>query len=122
MPPLYVLISGAIGLVTAMAIIYLIRRDHLHIRYALNWIIIAIAIALFGINPQIIDYLSDQLGISYPPILAVVMAVCFMLLKLLLNDIQLSRQERQLIRLTQRLGMLEADRDTQVLPAGRKKN
>ena len=106
---IYLLITAFLGLMTAISILYLIRKDHLHIRYAIGWILIAIIIATIGINPQWIDSFSDKVGISYPPILAVIIALCLMLLKLLLNDIELSRQERKIIRLTQRLGILEAE-------------
>ncbi len=107
---IYLLITALLGIFTTITIFYLIRKDHLHIRYAFGWILIAIVIGVFGLRPQLIDVLSDNLGISYPPILAVIVAICFMLLKLLLNDLESSKQERRIIRLTQRLAILEAEK------------
>lgn len=106
---LYLIITSLLGLFTTVSIFYLIRRDHLHIRYAFGWISVAIIIGIFGIRPQLIDQLSEMIGINYPPILAVIFAICFMLIKLLLNDIELSKQERKMIRLNQKIAMLEKD-------------
>jgi hypothetical protein len=53
------------------------------------------------------DLLGRLLGIHYPPILAVLLGLCAVLIKLLFMDIHRSRQERQIRILTQRLGLLE---------------
>jgi hypothetical protein len=96
------------GLSIAILIIWLIRKDHLHVRYAFGWIIIGIMSAILGLYPQLIDLIADAINIAYPPIFAVVIAISFMLIKLLVIDIERSKQTRDIIRLNQRIGILEA--------------
>ena len=65
--------------------------------------------ACLGVFPQTIDIIANSLNIGYPPILAVIFAISFILVKLLLVDIERSKQSRDVIRLNQRIGILEAN-------------
>lgn len=103
--------SGIAGLATALLIFYLIRRDHLHTRYALWWIPVAIAIALLGLFPQITDWIAPKLGISYGPIIALLAGLISLIIKILLMDIERSRNETKLNRLIQKIGILEGEID-----------
>jgi hypothetical protein len=105
----YQLTSFTIGLLIAGAILWLVRRDHLHGPYAIWWIGIAITVAVLGLWPRLFDTLAKLLGISYPPILAVLLGFGLLLLKMLTMDIERSRQERKIRRLAQRLALFEAD-------------
>ena len=104
----YQLTSMAIGLLLAAAILFLVRRDHLHGPYSLWWIGVAATVALLGFFPRLFDVLASKLGISYPPILAIVLGFSMLLVKILTMDLERSRQERLIRRLAQRLAMLEA--------------
>ena len=104
----YQLTSMALGLMLAAAILFLVRRDHLHGPYALWWIGVAVTVAFLGFFPRLFDVVAIKLGISYPPILAVVMGFSMLLVKLLTMDLERSRQERLIRRLAQRLALLEA--------------
>jgi len=46
--------------------------------------------------------------VSYPPVLAIVLGFALLLIKILTMDLERSRQERMIRRLTQRLAILEA--------------
>ena len=104
----YQLTSMAIGIAVALIILFLVRRDRLHGPYAIWWIGVATTVALLGFFPRLFDWLATQLGISYPPILAIVLGFGLLLLKILTMDLERSRQERLIRRLAQRLAMLEA--------------
>ena len=103
------LITGIIGIATAIAIVVLIRRDHLHVRYGLWWMIAAIAFALLGIFPALFDNIARTLGIAYPPVLALTVGAVILVLKILVMDIERSRNAIRMQRLTQRIALLESD-------------
>lgn len=103
---LTVLIMG-IGM--AAGILYLVRRDHLYIRQGLFWILVALASFLFGIWPFLVDRLAGVFGISYPPTLILLVAIIILTLKALLADIALTKVQRDLRRLNQRIALMEAD-------------
>ena len=96
------------GLVLAIGILYLVRRDHLYIRQGLFWILIAAASLLFGLWPYVIDTLGSALGIAYPPALLFLVAIVVLVFKALFGDIELTRVRRDLRRLNQRIALLEA--------------
>lgn len=102
----------------AGAILYLVRRDHLHGSYALWWLAVAGAILLLGVFPPVIDWMGHVTGIAYPPVLPIIVGIGMILVRMLKMDIDRSRSERQLRRLTQKLAILEqelaqARRDTE---------
>ena len=102
-------VTSITGVVIAGAILYLVRRDHLHGSYALWWLAVAVAALLLSIFPQTIDWLCHITGINYPPVLPIIVAIGMILLRMLRMDIDRSRSERQLRRLTQKLGILEQE-------------
>lgn len=100
-------ISSVIGLLTAGLIFYLVRRDHLHTRYALWWVPVAFIVAVLGVFPQLVDWLGGILGISYPPVIPLLLGLVAMVVKVLVMDIERSRNEVKLTRLVQRVAILE---------------
>jgi hypothetical protein len=103
----YQLTSAAIGLLVGLLILWLVRRDHLHGPYAVWWIGAAATVVFLGCWPQVFDLVAGYLGISYPPILAVVLGFLLLLLKVLTMDLERSRQQRAIRRLAQRLAILD---------------
>ena len=103
------IITGSIGLIVAATIIVMMRRDTLHAQHGLGWIIVALCFALLGFSPEIIDNISKQFGVAYPPVLALILAIAVLVIKILLMDIERSRVEVRNQRLIQRMAMLEAD-------------
>lgn len=102
-------VSAVIGIVISCFILYLVRRDQLLTRDGLRWIIVAVGILVIGFVPSIVDFLGEQLGISYPPIIVVLLALGVILVKLLYGDIQRARMKVDIERLVQKVGMLEAE-------------
>lgn len=100
--------TAIIGLVIAIVILFLIRRDILHVKRSLWWIGIAALIVIMGIFPFQIAQLGALLGVHYPPILILTVGMGFILIKILSMDLERSRQERMLRRLTQKIAMLES--------------
>jgi hypothetical protein len=103
------LVTGGIGIGVASLIIFLIRKDRLHVNHGLGWIVIALAFAVVGLFPGIVDYIALKLGIAYPPVLALTVGLAILVVKILLMDIQRSHLEMQNQRLIQRIAMLEAE-------------
>jgi hypothetical protein len=103
------LITGIIGIATAFTIVVLIRRDYLHVRYGLWWTCAAIAFALLGVFPAFFDSIAKYMGVAYPPILALTLAVAILVIKILVMDIERSRNAVRQTRLIQRIALLESD-------------
>lgn len=96
-----------IGVILAFTIFFMVRRDHLHGPYAVWWLVIASLAVILAVFPVLIDKMALIAGFGYPPTLILVLAVCFMLLKLLSLDLQRTSQEKKIRRLTQKIAILE---------------
>jgi len=103
------LVTGFIGIATAIIIVILIRRDHLHVRYGLWWMAAAAIFALLGLFPAIVDTIAVYLGVAYPPVLALTLGTVVLVIKILVMDLERSRNAIRLQRLVQRVALLEAE-------------
>lgn len=101
--------SALIALCTAGVIVWLVRRSHLHPTNATWWLGIAAVIMILGLVPGMVDFIARLLGISYPPVLAVVGGIVVALVKLLKMDIERAREQQQLRMLAQKVSVLEAE-------------
>ncbi len=109
--------SAILGTFFGLTILYLIRHNHLHSRYALWWLPAAIAIAFLGVFPSITDWIAPFFGINYPPVLVLVIGMGVILIKMVGMDIERSRDEVKLQRLIQRVAILEGQIDGKAGPA-----
>jgi hypothetical protein len=103
------LVSGIIGIATAITIVTLIRKDRLGVRYGLFWMTLAAIFALLGLFPTLTDIFARYLGIAYPPVLALIIATVVIVIKILLMDIEHSKNSINIQRLTQRIALLESE-------------
>ena len=99
--------AGLLGAAIAGSILFLVRRGHLHGIQAVWWLLAAGTALALGLFPQWVDAMGRALGVAYPPMLLVVLAVFAILIKMLITDIELARKERRLRRLTQKLALME---------------
>jgi len=100
-------VLAALGIGIGLGMLYLVRRDRLHGSYAIWWVFVSLAVVTFGIFPGLIDWIGVRLGVAYPPILLVVVALLMLLVKILTGDLDRTRQMRKLRFLAQRKAILE---------------
>lgn len=103
------LTSAALGVLLAVGILWLVRGDRLLGSYALWWLSVAIGSLVFGFFPRLIDWLGFKLGVNYPPMLLVLVVIIALLFKLLGIDIDVTRRERRMRRLLQKVAILELE-------------
>ena len=103
----YQVTAALIGLSIGSCIFWLVRKNHLHGPYAIWWIGVAVGVVLLGIFPRVVNPIAAWLGVSYPPILVMVLALAALLVKVLTLDLERTKQEVALRRLTQRVAILE---------------
>lgn len=99
--------NGLLALAVVVLIFWLIRHERLPVRRSLWWLAIAIAIGAFGLFPQLLDQTASLVGIAYPPALLFTVAILTLLIKLLLEDMEVSAQQRRILRLAQKTAILE---------------
>lgn len=104
---IYPVTAALIGLVLAGSIFWLLRRNHLYVRSAFFWLLVATAALLFAVFPRWMDAIGSWLGISYPPALMLGAAVAVVTVKALLADVAMTQLRSDVRRLNQRIALLE---------------
>ena len=103
------LLSSIFGVLLASMLLFLVRRDQLHISHGLGWTLAILLCALLGFAPSIFDAMASSLGVGYPPILGVALAIAALVIKALLADIEMSRMKVRQQRLIQKVALLESE-------------
>ena len=98
-----------LAIAMVVLILVLIRRDRLPISHSLWWLTVSALIAVLGLFPGLIDRLAGWVGIAYPPSLLFMLAIQTLLVKVLLEDLEVATNRRRLLRLAQKTAMLEEE-------------
>lgn len=101
------MIAAFIGAALSLTIVFLTRRDHISPLVAARWFALALLVLFVGFFPSIVDVVGEYLGIGYPPIIPVLLALGASMVKILLMDIERQRLNTKIDRLVQRMAMLE---------------
>jgi hypothetical protein len=101
----YPLTAAIVGLILAVIIVVLLRRDRLYIRDAIFWLATACVSVLFAIFPRAIDWIASAAGVAYPPALLFGIVTGILLVKALLSDIAVTELRRDVRRLNQRIAL-----------------
>lgn len=114
----YRITACVIALATGVTIFRLVRRNLLHGSYAAWWLSAAAFAVLVGVFPSGFDVLGHALGVSYPPILFIILALAAFAVRMLISDLERTRMELTQRRLVQRyahmaLRLRDLERDLQ---------
>src|SRR6056297_2000098 len=103
------LFAGTLSVAMIVLILWMIRRDRLPVSHAIWWLVVSGLIGLFGLVPGVLDKLARTVGVGYAPSLLFVLAILTLLIKVLMEDLEVSTNRRRLLRLAQKTAMLEEE-------------
>jgi len=101
--------AATVAVAMVALILWLIRRDRLPVSQSLWWLSVSVLIALFGLLPNLLDWIARFVGVSYAPSLLFTLAILTLLIKILLEDLEVSTNRRRLLRLAQKTAILEQE-------------
>ena len=92
-----------------VVVLELVRRHKLVEEYSLVWIVGAIGLLALSVWRGLLDAAAQQFGVFYPPSLLLMGLVALVFVGLLTFSVILSRQRRQIERLTEEAAVLGAE-------------
>lgn len=101
------LFAEILAVAMVVLILWLIRRDRLPISHSIWWLTVSALIGVLGLFPGLLDRVASWVGVAYPPSLLFILAILTLLIKVLLEDLEVSTNRRRLLRLAQKTAMLE---------------
>lgn len=99
-----------ISIVAIILVINSVRKKIFSIKESFWWFAAAIVMLLLSIFPYSIDWVAQQLNISYPPSLLFVLCIVFLVFIIFRNCKQISQMQTQIIDLTQELSILKSEK------------
>ncbi len=90
---LFDLTSPAISFFSVIMILLLVRRQRLGMFHTVWWLFAVFCMLSLGFLPSLVDWIGQFLGIHYPPVLPIILALCFLFIKVLTMDIERTQQE-----------------------------
>ena len=94
-------ITILLALVVALAaIVNMIRRKSLELKYALSWLFALVAVAIFAAFPRAMVVMARFLGIDAPVNMIFFLGFCFSLVIIYVLTVSLSRMSTKMRRLT----------------------
>lgn len=102
---------AVVAVAAVLAYIFvLVRRNQLRSKYALLWVAVAALLLPLAVFPDLLDWLSDRVGILYAPTTLLICAVGFLFLIVIHFSWELSRLEARVRKLAEELALLRAER------------
>lgn len=101
------IVAAVVAFILLVLIFELIRRKRLQERYALLWVAAGVVVLVLALWRGGLEWLSELIGIAYPPTTLFVLVSLFVVLLLLHYATVISRLVEQNKRLAQRLAILE---------------
>ena len=103
------LLMGTLGVGLGVAILLLVRRDHLYIRHGVFWMAVAIVSVVLGVWPRLVDRIAEVTGVAYPPALLFLLAIMMLIIRAVIADIAFTRLRREVRLLNQKIALLEPE-------------
>jgi hypothetical protein len=99
-------------------IIHLVRSRRLRAKYSVLWFSIGLGLAVLAIFPGLLEWLSDLVGIGYPPATFMLLALSFLLVLVLHFSWELSRLEDRTRALAEEYALLREEVEERLGPRG----
>ncbi len=109
------------SIVLIIIIINLVKKDKLDEKYSILWLIGSFIILIVSIFPNIITFFASKFNVYYPPALMLLFAILILGAYTIHISMIITRQNKMIVRLTQRLGILEEkEKNNNINPKERK--
>lgn len=101
------LVLGAIGSIVTLALLFeLLRRKHLREKYAVFWVVVALATLVTAVVPDVLFWLAELLGVAVPANLLFFIASMVLLAVSIQHSHELGRLEEQTRSLAEEVALL----------------
>jgi hypothetical protein len=103
------IVAFAASLLLLVLVLELVRRRRLSEEFSALWIVSTLVLIVISLRRELIDRAAAWLGVYYPPAVLVLVLVGIVFVASLSFSVILSRQQRQLDRLTEENAIMAAE-------------
>ena len=103
-----------------LGILELVRRRSLREEYSILWLFGSVIVLVLSLKQDWLDWISNLVGISYPPSFLFLVGMFFILMILVHFSVVISRLMKMNKRLTQEIALLKSSLSQEEFPQNRK--
>ena len=92
-----------------VVVLELVRRRKLTEEYSFLWIFSSIALLVLSLSSELLDVVARWLGVSYPPVVLLMLLILMVCVASLCFSVIVSRQRQQIERLIEETAILSAE-------------
>ncbi len=100
---------AVIIIVLFIAIVNMIRREKIDLRYALSWMVLCFVALILDAFPGILEWMADALGIALPSNMVFIVAILLLTITIYSLTASVSRLSAKNKRLTQEMALLREE-------------
>lgn len=98
---------AALSIIIILMVLVSVRRAHIRVEYSVSWLGASLTLLVLSRCPGALERAATALGITYPPLVLVLLVGCIFLLVLFRFSIVISALKDANIALAQRVAILE---------------
>jgi len=96
-----------LSLVLMMTVLFSVRRSHIRVEYSVSWLAAAVILLLLSRSRPLLNWISDQLGLTYPPLALLLLVSCVFVVVIYRLSVVISDLKDANIAIAQRLAIVE---------------
>ncbi|HET8548878.1 MAG TPA: DUF2304 domain-containing protein [Bryobacteraceae bacterium] len=100
-------VVSALSVALFVMVLVSTRRAHIRVEYSVSWLAAAAVLFVLSRAKGTLHWLSEAMGITYPPLALILLGACVFLLVFYRFSIRISDLKDANIALTQRVAILE---------------
>ena len=102
-------VAVSVSLLLLVVVLELVRRRKLTEEYSFLWILASIALLILSLRRELLDVVARWLGVSYPPVVLLMLLMLMVCVASLCFSVIVSRQRQQIERLIEETAILSAE-------------
>lgn len=96
-----------LSLALIVAVLFSVRRLHIRVEYSVSWLAAAVVLVVLSRARLLLNWISDQLGLNYPPLVLFLLVSCVFVAVIYRLSVIISHLKDANIALAQRLAIVE---------------
>jgi hypothetical protein len=90
-----------------ITVLFSVRRSHIRVEYSVSWLAAAAILLLLSRSRSLLNWISDQLGLTYPPLALFLLVSCVFVVVIYRLSVVISDLKDANIAMAQRLAIVE---------------
>lgn len=100
-------VVSVLSIALVLMVLVSVRRAHIRVEYSVSWLAAAVVLFVLSRAKGTLHWLSELMGITYPPLALILLGACVFLLVFYRFSVRISDLKDANIALTQRVAILE---------------